>query len=40
MFQITEESMDPANDWALERDGYKGLFDENGVARFGSSVNV
>ena len=40
MFPITEESMDPANDWALERDGYKGLFDENGLARFGASVNL
>jgi hypothetical protein len=37
-FPITEESMDPANDWSLKRDGYKGLFDENGVARFGSGL--
>ena len=40
MFPITEGSMDPANDQYLERDGYKGLFDENGVARFGSSQNL
>jgi len=32
--------MDPPNDWAQERDGNKGLFDENDVARFGSSVNL
>ena len=40
MFPISEESMDPDNARNLERDGYKGLFDENGVARFGASVNL
>ncbi|MDR3121567.1 MAG: hypothetical protein LBU58_09600 [Clostridiales bacterium] len=38
MFPITEESMDPENDRSLERDGFPGLFDENGVARFGSAL--
>ena len=33
---ITEESMDPANDWSLKRDGYPGVYDENGIMRFGS----
>ena len=38
MFTITEESMNPANDWSLKRDGFPGLFDENGIARFGSAL--
>ena len=37
MFPISEESLDPDNARNLERDGYKGLFDESGVARFGAS---
>jgi len=37
-FVITEESMDPANDWSLKHDGFPGLFDENGIARFGSAL--
>ena len=40
MFPITEESMDPSNDQAIKQAGFKGLFDENGVARFGSSANL
>ena len=40
MYPISEESMDPANNWSSERDGLKGLFDEDGVARFGSSDNL
>ena len=40
MFPITEESMDTASDRALKEDGYNGMFDENGVARFGSSANL
>ena len=35
MFLITEESMNPANDWSLS---FPGLFDENGIARFGSAL--
>jgi len=38
MWPITEESMNPANDWSLKRDGFPGLFDENGVMRFGSGI--
>ncbi|MDR2615301.1 MAG: hypothetical protein LBC28_01850 [Oscillospiraceae bacterium] len=37
-FTITEESMNPANDWSLKRDGFPGMFDENGVARFGAGL--
>ena len=33
---VTEESMDPANDWSLKRDGYPGVYDENGIMRFGN----
>ena len=40
MYPITEESMGPSNDRSLGRDGRKGLFDENGVARFGASNNL
>ncbi|MCL2152887.1 MAG: hypothetical protein FWH57_08020 [Oscillospiraceae bacterium] len=40
MFPISEESMNPANDESLKQAGYKGLFDENGIARFGSSANL
>ena len=38
MWPITEDSMNPANDWSLKRDGFPGLFDENGVMRFGSGI--
>jgi len=38
MWPITEDSMNPANDWSLKRDGFPGLFDENGVMRFGSGL--
>jgi hypothetical protein len=34
-FSITEESMNPAS---LKRDGFPGLFDENGVMRFGAGL--
>jgi hypothetical protein len=37
-FLLTEESMNPANDSSLERDGFPGLFDENGAARFGAAL--
>ena len=40
MYSITKESMDPTNDRGQERDGLIGLFDENGVARFGASQNL
>ena len=38
IFPITEEAMDPANDWSLKRDGFPGLFDKNGTARFDSGL--
>ena len=37
---ITEESMDPANDWSLKRDGYPGVYDDNGVMRFGNLYDI
>jgi hypothetical protein len=39
-YPLTEASMDPAGDLGLERDGFHGMFDENGVARFGASQNL
>ena len=35
---VTKESMNPANDWSLKRDGFPGMYDKNGVMRFGSGL--
>ena len=40
MHVITEDSMDSASDVPPMQEGFYGMFDMNGVARFGASVNL